>query len=140
MGRIDTATLSVSAAGTLPRVPFLQLKELVLGKAYELSIVFVPPKRAQELNIAHRGKDYVPDTLAFPYDKKSGEIVMCRSAMRGKHIDHGMDARTYLVFLLIHSMLHLKGYQHGGTMEREETRLLKRFTTLDAKTTHNRRN
>jgi rRNA maturation RNase YbeY len=139
MATIDTPTLSVHGQGALPRVPFLRIKETVLGKRYALSIAFVSPAAAKEINIQYRGKDYVPNTLAFPLNKTTGEIIMCRSVIRSQHKNFDMDADTYLIFLLIHSMLHLKGYAHGGTMEREEKRYLKLFSNTHGKTTHNGR-
>lgn len=120
--------MTVSTKGTLPRVPFLALKEKVLGKKYELSIRFASPSEAQALNILHRGKEYIPNTLSFPLSENSGEIILCRSAMRREYKKFDMEYDTYLIFIIIHSMLHLKGYEHGSTMERKEQQLLALFT------------
>ncbi len=128
MAVLDTDTLTVSTIGTLPSVPFLALKEKILGKKYELSIRFVAPAEAQALNIAHRNKDYVPNTLSFPLSDTSGEIVLCRTAMRKEYKQFDMTYDTYMLFIVIHSMLHLKGYEHGSTMERKERDLLALFT------------
>ena len=65
MAHLETATLLVSANGTLPNVPFLALKNMVLGKQYQLSIAFVLPATAQAINIERRAKDYIPNTLSF---------------------------------------------------------------------------
>ncbi len=126
---LEEHNLSVSSNGTLPSVPFLAIKEAVLGKKYELSIAFVTPKQAQALNIEHRGKDYVPNTLSFSYDKKSGEIILCASALRKQYKEFDMDYDTYVTFIVIHSMLHLKGMLHGDIMERKERQLLKQFAS-----------
>jgi probable rRNA maturation factor len=128
MAVLDTDNMTVSTKGTLPRVPFLALKEKILGKKYELSIRFAAPSEAQALNMLHRGKDYIPNTLSFPLSTHSGEIILCRSAMRREYKQFEMTYDDYLVFIIIHSMLHLKGYEHGSTMERTEQRLLKIFT------------
>ena len=127
MAVLDTDNMTVSIKGTLPSVPFLALKEKILGKKYELSIRFVAPAEAQALNIAHRNKDYIPNTLSFPLSETSGEIVLCRSAMRKEYKNFEMDYDTYLIFIIIHSMLHLKGYEHGSTMEDKEQKLLALF-------------
>jgi probable rRNA maturation factor len=136
---IDTASLTVTSNGTLKRVPFLALKEKILGKRYSLSIAFVPPKKAQALNMAHRNKDYVPNTLSFPLTKTSGEIVLCTSAMKKQYKDFGMDYDTYLLYIIIHSMLHLKGFDHGSTMEAKERKLLSLFSKVTNEATHKRR-
>jgi probable rRNA maturation factor len=125
---LDTDTMTVSSKGTLPSVPFLALKEKILGKKYELSIRFVAPGEAQALNIAHRNKDYIPNTLSFPLSETSGEIILCRSAIRKQYKDFDMTYDQYMTFIVIHSMLHLKGYEHGSTMERKERDLLALFS------------
>jgi len=128
MAVFDTDTMTVSTTGTLPSVPVLALKEKILGKKYELSIRFVAPAEAQALNITHRNKEYIPNTLSFPLSETSGEIILCRSAMRREYKDFDMTYDDYLVFIIIHSMLHLKGMEHGSTMEHKERTLLALFT------------
>jgi len=127
----EYSNLTVSGKGTLPSVPFLAIKEAVLGKKYELSVRFVAPQTAQQLNITHRQKDYVPNTLSFSLSETSGEIVMCRSAIRKEFKKFNMTHRDYLVFLLIHSSLHLLGMDHGDIMERKELFFLKKFSTTN---------
>lgn len=114
--------------GTLPRVPFLALKEKVLGKSYELSIAFVDEKTAQSLNKKYRNKTYIPNTLSFSLTPKSGEIVLCIPAIKKEYKNFEMTYKKYLIFLVIHSMLHLKGFEHGSTMESMEQKYLKLFS------------
>jgi rRNA maturation RNase YbeY len=140
MAILEGHNLTVSTNGTLPRVPFLALKEKILGKNYVLSIAFVTPKKAQALNILHRGKDYIPNTLSFPLTKTSGEIVLCASAIKKEYASFDMKHDHYLIFILIHSMLHLKGFDHGSTMERKEKHFLKLFTPHTNEAKRNRRN
>lgn len=120
--------LTISGKGTLPNVPFLAIKEAVLGKKYELSIRFVDPATAQQLNITHRQKEYIPNTLSFSLSDTSGEIIMCRSAIRKEYKKFEMTHTTYLTFLLIHSSLHLVGMAHGDIMGRKELFFLKKFS------------
>lgn len=138
MKELEEHNLSVSIQrGTLPGVPFLAIKEKVLGTSYDLSIAFVSPADAQALNIERRNKDYIPNTLSFSLTDTSGEIVLCMSALKKQYKDFDMDLDTYIIYILIHSMLHLKGMTHGGTMERKEKQLLAFFTTHEI--TNNRR-
>ena len=102
---------------------FKKLKKEVLGEAYDLSFAFVTPA---EMRAAMKYKKLPPNeltktktsnVLSFPLSKKSGEILICKSA-----------AKPYTVeYLFIHGLYHLKGYKHGGTMERAERLLLARF-------------
>lgn len=117
-----------SKNGTLPRVPFLAIKEKILGKRYDLSIRFETPLVAQKLNKTYRNKTYIPNTLSFSLTKSSGEIILCMSALKKEYKKFDMNLTTYITFLLIHSMLHLKGFVHGSTMEKEEKKFLTFFT------------
>jgi ssRNA-specific RNase YbeY (16S rRNA maturation enzyme) len=97
---------------------FKKIKELVLGKSYDLSFAFVTPaKMRQAMKYKKAPATKTSNVLAFPLSKTSGEILICRSA-----------AKPYTVeFLFIHATLHLKGHKHGGIMEREEAKLVKKF-------------
>lgn len=74
-----------------------------------------------------KGKRVASNVLAFPLSKTSGEILLCRETARKEAPLFGMSERTFIAFLFIHACLHLKGYRHGGTMEREERRIMKKF-------------
>lgn len=130
MNTIETNTLTVSSHGTLPSVPFELLKDTILGKKYTLSIAFVTSTQAQSLNSEHRNKEYIPNTLSFPLTKTSGEIILCKSAIRNEYKEFAMTYENYMLFIIIHSMLHLKGYSHGSTMESKEQKLLTFFTKI----------
>ncbi len=55
-------------------LPFEKIKDDILGKKYELSIVLVGKKRGRTLNKKYRNKDYATDVLSFEISKNSGEI------------------------------------------------------------------
>lgn len=131
MALFETDSLIVSTKnGTIPDVPFLALKDLILGKKYHLSIAFVDPATAQRINTEHRNKTYIPNTLSFSLDDTSGEIIMCKSAIRAQYKSFAMSYKKYIAFLAIHSMLHLKGYDHGDEMEEKEQLYLKKYDKL----------
>lgn len=123
----EKKNLSINTRGTLPNLPYTALKQAILGTDYVLSVSFIAPKAAQTLNKKYRNKSYIPNTLSFPLTKKSGELIICRSVARreAKEFDHSYA--EHLLFLMIHSMLHLKGLDHGGTMDTLEARYFKRF-------------
>jgi len=114
--------------GKLPRLPFVQLKNKILGEDFELSLVFVSPKESHKINFVYRQKDNPTNVLSFPLSKNSGEIFLdCKtSAKDAPNFD--MTPTKFLLFLVIHAMLHLKGYEHGSTMERQEKKFLKIFS------------
>jgi probable rRNA maturation factor len=112
--------LANTARHPIPRVPFSKIKEKVLGKGYELSLVFVPPKKIRALNFRYRKKDKATDILAFPLSKKNGEIYICMREVKRKAPEFGMKIAEYLPFLFVHGMLHLQGYDHSDKMEKLE--------------------
>lgn len=126
---VDTNLTSVinKTKGKLPSLPFVEMKEKILGKGYELSISFVSPKESQKLNLTYRGKNNPTNVLSFELTKKSGELVLQPACVKRDAKNFDMDYPNFLAFLLIHGMLHLKGMQHGSTMEKQEARFKKIF-------------
>jgi hypothetical protein len=63
MAYYDILMSTFSLASTVkkyPTFPYETIKNDILGKRYNLSLQFVGPSRAQQLNTAHRQKNYSP--------------------------------------------------------------------------------
>lgn len=114
--------------GKLPRLPFASIKDAILGKQYELSVASVSPNESRKLNRMHRAKDTPTNILSFPLERNSGEIVLELNKIKKDAPDFGMKYTKFLKFLFIHGCLHLKGFEHSSTMEKEEQKLLKKFS------------
>jgi len=64
---------------------YFKLKENI-----ELSVIFVGRKKAKELNIKYRQKDYIPQVLGFPMSKvadadgyiRLGDVVICTQKLK----------------------------------------------------------
>lgn len=113
--------------GTLPRVPFSRIKNSTLGAGYDLSLVFVTDSESRKINIKHRGKDYIPNVLSFELSDDSGEIFINPFEAKRQASGFNRTYRSMIVFLYIHGLCHLKGMQHGSTMEKSEAKLRKKF-------------
>ncbi len=113
--------------GKLPRLPFVKIKNAVLGKNYELSLVYIGNKASQRLNKTYRGKNTPTNVLAFPLDKTEGEIFIDLKKSRADAPLFERPYSNFLGFLFIHALLHLKGFNHGSKMERKEATIMKRF-------------
>lgn len=113
--------------GTIPSLPFFDVAQKILGKKYTMRLIFSTQKNIQYLNQTYRKKTYIPNTLAFPLTKNEGEIYMSLSVMRSQAKNYSLAYRDFILFLFIHSCLHLKGYAHGSTMEEQERKYLKQF-------------
>jgi rRNA maturation RNase YbeY len=113
--------------GTLPNVPFLAIKEKILGKSYDLSIIFCTPEESKLKNKTYRDKNYPTNILSFPLSEKEGEIYISLSTARKDAAKFEMSYRKFLHLLVIHGVLHLKGHEHSSTMEKLEDSHLNNF-------------
>ncbi len=115
--RTDPGTLSFDS------VPFLDIKNHILGEEYELSLVFVDDDECQKLNREYREKDYPTNVLSFPLSETSGEIFINVDALEREARDFEREEDKFAGYLFIHGLFHLKGFDHGSTMESEEEKV-----------------
>lgn len=123
----EKITIIRETVGTIPSLPFFDVAQKILGKAYTLRLIFSTVQNIQSLNVTYRKKTYIPNTLAFPHSKNEGEIYMSLQVMRSQAKKYSLLYPDFILFLFIHSCLHLKGYAHGSTMEKQEETYLKQF-------------
>ena len=119
-------TISHSAK-SFPSLPYEKIKSRILGERYELSLVFIGARRAQDLNMVYRNATYTPNILSFPLSKKIGEIYITPTVARKQAKRWNMTYTGYVGLLFIHGLLHLKGYRHGATMEKAEHLFVSEF-------------
>jgi probable rRNA maturation factor len=112
---------------TLPRVSFAEIKKAILGEKYELSLVFCGNRKSKELNKIYRNKDYTPNVLSFPLDKNSGEIFINPHVAKKEAPLFEKSYQNFVGLLFIHGCLHLKGMEHGSTMDKAEKKFQKKF-------------
>lgn len=113
--------------GKLPRLPFAKMAGTVLGNEYECSLVIVSSRKSRELNRTYRGKDNPTNILSFPLDENEGEIFLDLAKARAEAPLFGRSYQNFVAFLFIHGLFHLKGYDHGATMEGQERKSRKIF-------------
>ena len=101
---------------------YKNLKNEILGKDYSLSIAFVSEKKSKEINKKYRHKDKSTNILSFALRENTGEIILCKPVIKREAKIFSKNFRQFLNFLVIHGMLHLKGYEHSSTMERLEAK------------------
>ncbi|HEY4500616.1 MAG TPA: rRNA maturation RNase YbeY [Candidatus Paceibacterota bacterium] len=111
----------------LPRLPFVLIKDAVLGRNYDLSLVFIGDRESQKLNIKTRDADYIPNILAFELDENDGEIFINPFEVKRQAGDFDKTPSKFVGYLYIHGLVHLKGMTHGSTMERTEAKFRKQF-------------
>jgi len=111
----------------ISRLLFVNYKNKVLGKNYILSLVFIGDSLSKTLNKKYRGKDKKANVLSFSISKNEGEIFINLNESKKQAKKHGYTFDNFLKYLFIHSLLHLKGFEHSSKMESEEQRILKKF-------------
>lgn len=79
------------------------------------------------LNRTYRGKDKPTNVLSFSLSKNEGELIICLAKVRKETKLFHRSFPNLLAFLVIHGLFHLKGHDHGSTMERNEERVRRRF-------------
>jgi probable rRNA maturation factor len=127
----NTFSIRYESKGKLPSLPFEQVKNDILKKKYELSLVSATKNLAQSLNIKYRKKDYIPNILSFPLTKETGEIFLHTRVIKKQYKDFNMSYEDYILFLFIHGCLHLKGYEHGQSMEKMENFYKKKYNIVE---------
>lgn len=99
----------------------------------EISVTFVSTEEIHELNRVYRGKDSVTDVLSFPqYESVEdmntagvlclGDVVICPEQALLQADEFGHSGERELVYLFVHSVFHLLGYDHMEEEDRLEMR------------------
>ncbi len=120
VAEFDNLSITRQTQGRIPNLPFVDVKNDILGKDYDLSVLFPDGKLSEELHIQWKKKEGPVNILSFPLETDEGEIIITLSQARkeAKHFDR--NYKEHLLFLFIHGCLHLKGMTHGAKMEKEE--------------------
>jgi probable rRNA maturation factor len=108
-----------------------------LPRKADVTVRYVAGAEARRLNREFRGKDYATNVLSFPYDDAprgtvAGDIVICAPVVAREAREQGKTVEAHHAHLLVHGLLHLRGYDHerasdARLMERRERRLLAKF-------------
>lgn len=102
---------------------WIKLKEEVLGKKYELSLVFAKEKLMEKLHQNHLKKNGATTVLSFSLSKNLGEIFLCPQFIKKEAKKYKFKYNGHLKKLFIHGLLHLKGLRHGEKMDTEEQKI-----------------
>ena len=102
----------------------------------EVTLRIVGAAEGRRLNRTYRGRDDPTNVLAFSYDRRRGDIVLCHpvAAREARAQSKALDA--HYAHLVVHGMLHLRGYCHEGSedarqMEKLESEILARLGYRD---------
>lgn len=108
-------------------------KEGVYGDRGQVSLTIVSPEEIQQLNREYRQVNRVTDVLSFPQYVSPdeipadsmyllGDVVICMEQAVKQAEEYGHSIQRELVYLFVHSIFHLFGYDH---MEEEEKQAMR---------------
>lgn len=94
-----------------------------------LNIVFLDPSGIQNLNKTYRNIDACTDVLSFHYydefsllqaEDIAGELVFCEEKIISQGEEYGLGSEMEFYKLVIHSVLHILGFDHEDDADYEE--------------------
>ena len=108
-------------------------QEGVDGERAEISLTLVSLEEIRELNRDYRDVDRETDVLSFPQFESVedmpefgelclGDVVICLDKVEEQAKEFGHSFERELIYLFVHSLLHLLGYDHMEEDEKKEMR------------------
>lgn len=104
---------------------------------YSVSVSFVDLDEIHRLNREYRNVDKETDVLSFPsYSEEEiesldvngeeelglGDVVICMDKAKAQAEEYGHPFERELIYLFVHSIFHLLGYDHESDEEKAEMR------------------
>ena len=117
---------------------FSELSRIELENEPELGVTVVDDSEILELNREYREKDSVTDVLSFPQfeghedlledllndesETLIGDVVICFEQAERQAEEYGTGLTREMLYLFVHSVMHLFGYDH---MDEEEKAVMR---------------
>ncbi len=88
----------------------------------EVSIGFVGGKTIRGLNKQYRGVDKATDILSFPDQESNflGEVIINYAQIKKQAKYYSKSVKQELIFILVHGLLHLAGYDDKTETGKQE--------------------
>lgn len=109
----------------------------------DVEVSFCTPGQIKDLNYKFRKKDSETNVLSFPAESSigiqnacCGEVIICYEVLNNEAKESSKNITNHFKHLLIHSLLHLLGYEHDKEndailMESEEIKFLSKIGISD---------
>jgi probable rRNA maturation factor len=97
-----------------------------------LTLRIVGAREGRRLNLIYRKRNYPTNVLSFD----TGDIVLCHPVIAREAREQGKAIAAHYAHLVVHGVLHLRGYHHNKKREAErmaraERRILARLGFAD---------
>ncbi len=98
------------------------LKNVKKLRKSEVTLVFISAVRMKAMNFKYREKNYATDILSFePSSADSlGDLILCPSVLKKQAKQNGHSFDYEILYMLIHGLLHLLGYDHEISLAAEK--------------------
>ena len=109
----------------------------------DVEVSFCTAEQIKNLNYQFRKKDSETNVLSFPAESSMGiqnaccgEVIICYEVLNNEAKESSKNINNHFKHLLIHSLLHLLGYEHDKEndailMESEEIKFLSKIGISD---------
>jgi len=109
----------------------------------DVEVSFCTAEQIKDLNYKFRKKDSETNVLSFPAESSigiqhvcCGEVIICYEVLNNEAKESSKNIINHFKHLLIHSLLHLLGYEHDKEndailMESEEIKFLSKIGISD---------
>ena len=99
-------------------------------KKGEVSIAFIGDAKMRKLNKIYRGCDKTTDILSFSEEENKtylGEVLINYNQIKRQAKKYSSSIKEELLFILVHGLLHLLGYEDDTEKGREKMKDLRLF-------------
>ena len=93
----------------------------------DIAVRFVDEETSQQLNLDYADNDYATDVLTFNYSEDGepvagtlADVAICVPIAEAQAEAAKTSMRDELATLLLHSILHIAGFDHATKLDREE--------------------
>ena len=109
----------------LQRILVLLQKKKIISpkqKVLDINVVFVTSDHIKSLNSNFRKKNKPTDILSFASNDPEllGELILCPSVIEAQAQKNGWRAKYEYLYMLVHGVLHLLGYDHETDTEEQK--------------------
>lgn len=97
-----------------------EVKKYILPPPENVSIYFVNNKKIKELNKKFLNVNNYTDVLTFRYSKNYGELIISIDECKKNAQIYGNELEDEILYVIIHGLLHLKGFTDYTEKERKK--------------------
>ena len=130
--------INIISDKSIPEIDFEKLENSIfkvnknqdlypLDEKHSINIQLLGNTDIINLNKEFRGKDYLPDVLSFDYRQEkmfdhelSGEVFISLEKAKTQASEKGHSLKDELIFLVIHGILHVLGFDHKDDKQEME--------------------